>query len=184
MAGMGHGSLTSPTTFLQLANYANSAAPASATLSNTAAGYTTLGGQWQFAAVGAAETDFALFGFTNPTPYTFYIKRVTIAAWNMVAAVATTATNLQWGLAFNSSAVSLATAAPYTPMRKAIGDMFAPITTTLSGHTFTGSPVTWEGTEPIFPGRFFHVILKIPVGTATATEIIRGTCVVDGGFDG
>ena len=48
------------------ANYANSAAPANASLANITAGYTTLGGQFQFAAVGGAETDFALFAFLNP----------------------------------------------------------------------------------------------------------------------
>jgi len=64
MTGMGLSAAQSYTT--GLANYANSAAPASATLSNTAAGYTTLGGQFQFAAVAGAETDYALFAYTVP----------------------------------------------------------------------------------------------------------------------
>ena len=38
----------------------------SAVLSNTAAGYTTLGGQFQFAALVGAETDYALFAFQVP----------------------------------------------------------------------------------------------------------------------
>ena len=33
------------------------------------------------------------------------------------------------------------------------------------------------------PGRFLHVILKCPIGTATATQIIRGTVVIDGYFE-
>jgi hypothetical protein len=30
------------------------------------------------------------------------------------------------------------------------------------------------------PGRFLHVILKIPVGAATASQVIRGTVRIDG----
>lgn len=182
MAGLNYGSLTSPTAYTQLANYANSAAPASATLSNTAAGYTTLGGQWQFAAVATAETDFALFGFQVPAPYAFTVTRVQITSINMVAAVATTATILQWGLGFNSSAVSLATAAPYAPMRKVIGLQSFPIAAAISAMP-SNPTVIWEGLETVQPSRFFHVILKVPIGTATATEIFRGTCDVSGYFE-
>lgn len=180
-ANMNYGTLTSPTAFTQLANYANSAAPASATLSNTAAGYTTLGGQWQFVAVVGAETDYALFGFQVPSPYSMVVKRVTISAFNMGAAVATTIHSLQFGLGFNSSAVSLATGAPYPPMRKTIGQCFAPIAAAI-GQGFSNCPIEWEGTEVVQPGRFFHVILKMPTATATASQIIRGTCDVEGFF--
>jgi hypothetical protein len=183
LAAMGHGSLTSPTAFTQLANYANSAAPGSATLSNTAAGYTNLGGQWQFAAVAGAETDYALFAFQNPLQYTFICKRVRISAYNMGAAVATTATMLQWGLGFNSSAVSLATGAPYPYMRKAIGSQSIAVGGTI-GQNFTPEGIEWLGAEPVLPNRFFAIILKIPVGTATASQVIRGTADVEGYFDG
>lgn len=176
-----NGSLTSPTAYTQLSNYANSAAPASASLSNTAAGYATLGGQWQFAAVAGAETDFALFGFQVPAPLGLTVTRVKIDAINTVVAVATTATVLQWGLAFNASAVSLATAAPYAPMRKTIGIHSFPIAAAVGA--LGGPSVVWNGREKVQPGRFFHVVLKVPVGTATATEIFRGTCVVDGFFE-
>jgi hypothetical protein len=184
MSGMGYNSLSSPTVFTQLANYANSAAPASATLSNTVAGYTTLGGQWQFAAIGSAETDFALFGWQNPTPYTFYCTGIKIDSFNMVVAVATTVTSLQWGAAFNSSAVSLATAAPYSPMRVALGQQYF-LTADPVGAGARPGPVIWVPGTPmaVQPGRFLHIILKLPTSTATATEIIRGTAVVDGFFE-
>jgi hypothetical protein len=183
LSGMGLNSLTSPTGYVQTANYSNSAAPASATLSNTAAGYTALGGQWQFAAVAGAETDYALFGWQNPSPYTFYCTGIRIGeTLNMVAAVATTATILQWGAAFNSSAVSLATAAPYTPMRVQIGSQSFPIAAAISaiqpGFNWTpGTPMVVQ------PSRFLHIILKMPIGTATATEIFRGSVAVDGFFE-
>jgi hypothetical protein len=181
VAAMGTGgSLTNPlTTFGQLANYANSAAPASATLSNTAAGYTTLGGQWQFAAVAGAETDYALFAIQIPAPYAFRVRRVRINMLNTVVAVATTATVMQWGLGFNGSAVSLATGAPYPYMRKAIGVRSFPIGAAVGA---TVDPVEWEGNEVVMPGRFFAIILKMPVATATATEIFRGTAFVEGHF--
>lgn len=183
LAGMSYSSLTSPTAYTQAANYANTAAPASAALSNTAAGYTTLGGQFQWAAVASAETDFALFGFQVPSPYTFYFTGIRIQAWNMGAAAAATPTLLQWGLGFNSSAVSLATAAPNTPMRQAIGAMQL-VASAAIGIKFDPD-VTWMPATPqaTFGGRFFHVILKSLVSAATASEIIRGTCAVSGYFE-
>jgi len=55
-SGQGLGSYQSGAT--QTANYAPTSAPASATLSSAAAGYATLGGQFQFLAVAGAETDY------------------------------------------------------------------------------------------------------------------------------
>lgn len=172
------------TTFAQLANYANSAAPASATLSNTAAGYTTLGGKWQFAAIAGAVTDYALFGFTNPTPYQLVITQIIIQAINTGAAVATTATILEWGLGVNSNAVSLATAGTYPPMRVALG-MLSFIVADGIGAAARGGPLVYAPKTPpvIEPGRFLHIILSIPVGTATAAQVIRGTCLIEGYFE-
>jgi hypothetical protein len=182
-SGMGLNSLTTPTAFTQLANYANTNAPASATLSNTAAGYTTLGGQFQFAAVAGAETDYALFGWANPSPYTFYCTGIRIGeSINTGAAVATSATIFQWGAAFNSSAVSLATGAPYTPMRVTLGMQAFAIAAAIGaiqpGFMWTpGTPMAVQ------PGKFLHIILKCLSGTATGSEIFRGTVVVDGFFE-
>ena len=183
LSGAGYNSLTSPTAYTQLANYANTAAPVSATLSNTAAGYTTLGGQWQAAAVAGAETDYALFGWQSPSPYTFYCTGILIGdTLNLGAAVATTATILQWGAAFNSSAVSLATGAPYAPMRVQLGSQAFAIASAVGsiqpGFNWTpGTPLAVQ------PGRFLHVILKMPVGTATVSQILRGSVAIDGFFE-
>jgi hypothetical protein len=182
LAGMNYSGICSPTTYLQASNYANSAAPASAALSNTTASYTTLGGQWQFVAVAGAETDYALFAFTVPSPYSFYITGVRISAMNTVVAVAGTASVLQWGIGVNSSAVSLATGAPYTPMKVAIGTQSLPVAAAVGA---VANDIVWTPATPLvcFPGRFLHVILKCPIGTATATQIIRGTVVIDGYFE-
>lgn len=183
VACMGYDGSTSPTAYTQLANYANNAAPTSATLSNTAAGYTNLGGQFQWAAVTGAETDYALFGWQNPSPYTFVCTGIKIDTWNMGAAAAATPTLLQWGMGFNSSAVSLATGAPYTPMRVTIGQQQL-VASAAIGIQFS-PPVVWTPGTPkvVRPGRFLHVILKSLVSAATASEIIRGTCVIDGYFE-
>ena len=184
----GVSSVFTPTTGAQSANNANSAAPASATLSNTAAGYTTLGGRWQFAAVVGAATDYALFGYQVPTSYRFVITGVSISSCNTVAAVATTATALEWSLGVGSTAVSLATAdataaTPTSAPRRislgkqsfAIGAAAEACATDVQ-RTFL-SPIAVES------GRFLHVILQVPTGTATATEIFRGTVTIDGYFE-
>lgn len=170
-----------------LANWANTAAPASATLSNTAAGYTTLGGQFQFAAVVGAETDYALFAFQVPAQTatnqgrTLLIHGISIDTFNMGAASATTPTLLQWGVGYDSSAVSLATAdaaATKAPRRVPIGVQSIPVGAAVGAATNTLSKV-FKQPLPVNAGNFFHVILKMPVGTATASQIIRGVVGID-----
>lgn len=172
----------------QTANYANSAVPATATLSNTAAGYTTLGGQFVFAAPAGAETDYALFGFQVPALAAFgkapnmVLRGVRISAINVGATVATTATVVQWGVGIGSTAVSLATVDAATTR--------APRRLTLGYHTFavgagigaSGGADLWHqflAPQPVESGTFIHIICKIPVGTATASQQIRGTVAVD-----
>jgi hypothetical protein len=183
-AGMGLSSIqgASGMTQGQTANYANSAAPASATLSNTAAGYTTLGGQFQFAAVAGAETDYALFGYQVTTPTTLIqgrnlvVRGIHIDTINTGAAVATTATVLQWSLGVGSTAVSLATAeATATRARRVIplGIQSFAIGTAI-GAQAQRIDVDLDAAAVVEPGTFLHIILKMPLGTATASQVIRG----------
>jgi hypothetical protein len=188
MAGLGNmgiqgiGGMTQGST----ANMANSAAPASATLSNTAAGYTTLGGQWQFAAVAGAETDYALFAYQVPaatagvTGRTLHITGVSIDTFNTVVAVATTATVFQWSIGVGSTAVSLATAegaAAKAPRRMPLGvqsfAVAAPVGAVAVSVVANFEPIVANA------GEFVHIILKMPIGTATATEIFRGVCRIE-----
>lgn len=169
-----------PATLVQLSQYANSAEPASATLSNTAAGYTTLGGKFQFAAVAGAVTDYALFGFQVPAGYTLNVKAISIDLWNTGAAVATTATLLSWSTFANSPAVSLASALP--GHRQHLGAQSLPIGAVVGALANTiskqyNSPLITEG------GNFFIIAVRIPVGTATATEVLAGAIQVDGYFE-
>ncbi len=188
IAAMGRGSFQAPlTAFAQTANHTNSAAPASATLSNTAAGYSTLGGKFQFAAAAGAATDFALFAYQVPNGYQLRITNVAIRAMNTGAANATTPTILDWALGVNSSGVSLATAdsagVTWAPRRIPLG-MQSLTTTAAIGESATPNIDVAFGT-PIFvdANRYLHVILSIPVGTATASQIIRGAVMINGCFE-
>lgn len=169
------------------ANWANTAAPAAATLSNTAAGYTTLGGQFSFAAVAGAETDYALFAYQVPAAAAgshnrnLRIDGVWIDTVNAGAAVATTATVLQWGLGVGATAVSLATAEAATaraPRRIPIG-MQSFVVGAAIGAPSERQMVTFSNPPVVEPGSYVHVILKIPIGTATASQTLRGVV----GFD-
>lgn len=175
----------------QTANYANSAAPASATLSNTAAGYTTPGGQWQFVAIAGAETDYALFAYQVPattvaiTGKSLHITDISIDAFNTVTPVATSSTVMQWAVGVGSTAVSLATgesAAGKGPRRTPLGVQYFPVGAAVGQ---TANTITRNFRVPLVvnPGEFLHIILKMPVATATATEIFRGTCSVIGYFE-
>lgn len=182
LAGTSLNAMSDPSTFAQAANYANSAAPTSATLSNTAAGYTTLGGLWQFAAVAGAETDYALFAYQVPTGFQLYVTELRIEAFTMGATTSGT-TVLQWGLATNSSAVSLATAGASPPLRAGLGAQSmaksAAIGTSFDEDITVVPVVPWL----VESAKFLHIILRIPVGTATAGLIIRGSVNIAGYFE-
>ena len=185
----GQSAAYTPTTGAQSTNHANSTSPTSATLSNTAAGYTTLGGRYQFAAPAGAATDFALFGYQVPTSYRFVMTGIAISACNTGAAVATTATLLDWGVGVQASAVSLATAdattaTPATAPRRVplgvqgflVGDAIGACKPDIV-RDFSKAPLVIDS------GRFLHVILQVPVGTATASQVIRGDVSVFGFFE-
>jgi hypothetical protein len=186
LAGLGRGAHQSPvTTFAQTANHANSTSPASATLSNTAAGYTTLGGRWQFAAPAGAATDFALFAYQVPAGYQLFIDSISISAINTGATVGTTATILDWSIAANASAVSLATAdgaGTWAPRRRPLG-VQGFLVGDLIGKTANDIVRSFATPMVVDGGRFLHVIVQVPVGTATASQVIRGDVQIDGYFE-
>jgi len=198
MAGNGQSTLSAPDgqTVAQLANYANNAAPATATLSNTAGGYaaTILGGQFQFAATASGETDYALFAYLNPAGTAaipgknLYITGVKIDTYNMVVPVATTATVFQWAIAVGSTGVSLATtdsgtAGTRAPRRVLLGTQYFAIATPVGGQADKMIDVKFLTPLLVEPGTYCHIILKIPLSTNTATEIFRGTCMINGYFE-
>lgn len=178
MAMMHRDATANVLTGVQAAQFANSAEPASATLSNTAAGYTTLGGKFQFASVAGAVTDYALFGFQVPSPATLVVTGIDIEAWNTGAAVATTPTLLTWGLATNQTAVSLATAGA---ARVGIGAQDFAVGAAVGARA---QRLSKQFQTPIVcgPGRYLDIILRMPIGTATASQIIAGMVNIEGYF--
>lgn len=166
----------------QTANNTNSTVPATAALSNTAASYATLGGKFLFAAVAGAETDYALFGYLNPVPTTgltgrnLVIRGVWLDTFNAVVAVATTPTVLEWSLGVGSTGVSLATAeaaATRAPRRLALGCQSF-LVGALAGAPAERVDINLDAPVVVEPGTYVHVILRVPYGTATATELFRG----------
>ncbi len=182
MAAGDRGSFWNPSSLAQLANHANSTSPSSATLSNTAAGYSTLGGRYQFAAVAGAATDYALFAWQVPTTMTLFITGVSISLVNTGAAVATSAHILDWALGINSTAVSLATTdsgSTYGPRRLPLGTQ-ALLTSAAIGATAPDLVRTFNTPIVVKPGRFIHTILQMPVATATASQVLRGDVMFNG----
>lgn len=185
MSAIGRGAQQHPTTYGQTANHANSTSPVAATLSNTAAGYTTLGGRYQFAAPAGAVTDFALFAFQVPADHQLIVTDLRITAMNTGAAVATTATILDWSVATNSSAVSLATvdaATTVAPRRISVGSHGLIVG---AGIGDSGPDIVMDLSTPLVVdgGRFLHIIVQVPVGTATAGQFIRGNVMINGYFE-
>lgn len=184
LALLGMGSYQSPvTTFAQTANHANSTSPSSATLSNTAAGYTTLGGRYQFAAVASAATDFALFGYQVPAGYQLFITSIAISCLNTGAiGSAVTPTILDWSVGLNASAVSLATvdgAGTWAPRRIPLGMGAFGVSAVIGAQT-ADIVRTFDPPLVVDGGRFAHVILQVPSGAATASEVIRGDVTING----
>lgn len=166
----------------QTANYANSAAPASATLSNTAAGYATLGGQFQFAAVAGSETDYLLFSYIVPVGKTLVVRGIWIDTVNMGAAVATSATLLQWAVGVGNTAANLTTAdaaATKSAARVALGMQTFPIAAAI-GAQAAMIDKNFDAPLTVNSGEYFQIMVKMPLGTATGSQIIRGIVGVNG----
>jgi hypothetical protein len=192
LVSLGRGAYQAPITpYTQTTNHANSTDPVSATLSNTAAGYSTFGGRWQFAAVAGAATDYALFAFQVPATYQLNLAGIAISALLTGAAIATTPTILDWSLGLNASAVSLATAesppASYAARRIPLGmqgfPLGAPNGPMQIGDSAPDIVRTFDPPLIVDGGRFLHVILEVPLGTATASQIFRGDVQLNAYFE-
>lgn len=170
-----------------LATYPNSTNPTAAAPSNTAltanlpAG---LGGQGAVTAAAAAATDgiwgsyIVPGGTANVQGRRLVIRGIIINAVNMGAAVATTATTLQFSLAFGHTSVSLATAetaSAKAPRRVPLGMMTWPVGAAIGQGPQGGSIKVDFGDAPIFvnPGEVVALVAKFLVGTATPSQVIN-----------
>jgi hypothetical protein len=165
------------------ANNVLNTVPGTVTLTaSTAPATNNLGGSFVFAAPAGTENDFPLFAFQNPTPSAaitgrnLVIRGVWVDTWNQVVAVATTPTIFQWSVATGSTASTLATtdgAASRLPKRVHLG-VQSYVVGAAVGYSAPRVDCNFDAPLVVEPGCFFHVILRVPVGTATGTETFRG----------
>lgn len=186
-SGINKASNADPSSGSQLPNWANSTVPATATLSNIVAGYTTLGGQFTFTNPAGAETDYALFAFQVPTGVTLHITDVVIYTKAGGSANTNQIISIEWALGVNASAVSLASG---TPIRIPLGcqsnDINGLVGGSLNvGNMFTPPNITNSFKTPLVcdAGKYVHIILRVPTASIGTNQGTRGTVTVLGYFE-
>ena len=180
LAGNAQGGEVSPTAITQTAQWANSADPANATLSNTTASYSTLGGLFSIAAAASAATDYTLFSLAVPAPYSFVCTGLKVSMWNTGAAnAATPASTLAWGIGANGASANLSTGGH---LRVFGGHTTIPASAAIGadGGQFD---VNFDAPLRTEPGKHITVIAKIVGGAATASQVWRGAVAVKGYFE-
>jgi hypothetical protein len=198
MAGMEQGAYLIPPGAAggQLATWGNSAAPASIVLANNGAGantLATLGGLFQFAAPAGAETDYVIFTYLVPVASVtqpgknLIIRGVRIDTVNTGAAVATTPTTLFWALGIGGTAADLATADSLTAGTRAYRRVPLGVQSFLVGAAIgaVGNTIDVNLDAPVVaaPGTRVNGIVRVPLGTATGSQVLRGTFFVNGYFE-
>lgn len=172
-----------------LSTYPNSTNPTAAAPSNTALTANLpggLGGQGSVTAAAAAATDGIWSSYqvppvsVNSGSRRLVIRGVQLDLVNLGAAVATTATTIQFSLAYGHTAVSLATtdgAASKAPRRLPIGFATWPVGAAIGAQPQAGKITLDLGDAPVFvnPGEFVALVGKFLVGTATASQVINFT---------
>jgi len=179
----------------QTAAWTNNTVPSVGTLSNTAlpsASYNTLGGLFDYNPPGGSATDYIAFAYqvpagTNALPgKNFWITDVEISLFNAGAAVATTPTRVEWGIAVGSTALSLATpdsATSRSPKRIPLGGQTLQIGSVPGEGAKEGNILrTFANGIMAEPGTFVHIIMRVPVGTATASQRLQGSVGIVGSF--
>lgn len=170
-----------------LSTYPNSANPTAAAPSNTTLTANLpggLGGQGAVTAAASAATDGIWGSYQIPAGSVslqgkrLKIVGVQVDAVNIGAAVATTATTVQFSLAFGHTAVSLATTEAATtkaPRRIPLGYMTWAVGAGI-GAGPQGGPIKVDLSHaPVYvnPGEFVQLVAKFIVGTATASQVIN-----------
>lgn len=172
-----------------LATYVNSTNPTAAAPSNTALTANLpggLGGQGLVTAAAAAATDgiWSEYGVpagtVNVQGRRLVVRGVRLDAVNLGAAVATTATTIQFCIAFGHTAVSMATAEAATtkaPRRICLGFMTWAVGAGIGAQPQGGPLFLDLGDAPIFvnQGERIALVGKFVAGTATASQVIQFT---------
>jgi len=194
LAGLGASSIQGQSgtgAFGSTANHTNSTGAVNTALNIATPNYTKLGGRFNFTAVGAAVTDFPLFAFQVPVASanvpgkTLYIRGIHISTMNFGAVVATTPTVLQWAIGVGSSTNVLTGAegaAAKAPRVVDLGQQYFPVGAVI-GQTTTDLDIQFPYPLMCEAGNYVHIILCVPVGTATGSEQFQGTVMINGLFE-
>lgn len=196
IAGAGGGAYQTQTgsTPGQTAQYANSAAPAAATPTNTTA---ALGAFLQgfFTANTAGllvDTDYIISSHQVPAGTaavpgkSMYVYGVTIEAVNTVIAVGATPMTWVMSLAFGHTAVSLATAESATskaPRRMPIGVQSLAATAAVGTVAASRLEVKFSSPIVVHPGEFFQTVMRLWSFTSVATQAIRFAVAVNAQYE-
>ncbi len=175
----GRSSSENPITGVPTINYVNSIEANTAVLANATASYATLGGRFLFTSVAGSSTDYALFGFQVPTPASFVLTGVDIDVYNLGAISAGGITLMNFTIGVNSPSVNLSTA---NILRSIIGSLSVPVGTGI-GQSIGRLSKTFRTPLVAGPGRFVHLILRMPVGSVTAAQSIAGMVNIEGYFE-
>jgi hypothetical protein len=182
MQGLNGGTMGSPQV-----QWSNTALPTAAAATNTTAALGAfLGGIFLMNAPVTSATDVIVASYQNPvggvnqTPRTMKLRGIKIDCVNTVAAVATTASTFAVALAWGGTAVSLATAETGSFVNNTaknrriqpLGVISFPVGAAV-GSVATPLQFNFEAPIIINPGEFVQVVVKILVGTATATEVFQ-----------
>lgn len=169
-----------------------------AALSQTAAIATGLGGQAGIVAA-VAGIDGLITAFQNPTgsvnqsPRNLVITGVRIAAVNIGAAVATTASILSWSLAFGATGATIPSLAQAESASFATGTAKAWRRIPLGLQSWIvgaaiGAPaeaivINFDAPVVVHPGQWVASVAKFIVGTATASQVIWCTVTFDAYYE-
>lgn len=177
-ASLGNDGLRNPQSGAQLPVHVNNTAGATLALSNITPGSTTLGGRFAIAAPAGAVADYVLFSYQVPVSYQFMLTDISIDMHNDVVAAAAQHV-FEWSIGYDGTAATLASGGH---IREFIGMQ------TLANAAVVGAPIlpsikqNFGRGRKTDSGRFLAVILRMPVGAATATELFRGVVNIGGYF--
>lgn len=179
-----------------LQTYANSTNPTAAVPSNLALQANLpggFGGQGLVTAQAAAATDGIWCSAQLPAGTVsvpgrrLKVSGVLLDLVNLGAAVATTATTIQFSIAYGHTNVNLGTTESATakaPRRVALGFATWAVGAAIGQQPQSG-PIRLQLQNPIFvnPGEFLALVGKFVVGTATASQTIQFTLTYDMGWE-
>jgi hypothetical protein len=186
LGGMQRHAAVHPATFAQQCSINHTTTNMTLT-ANTGPAVAAMGGDFLFAAPAGSASEYPIFAYQVPANNRLLVKAVHIDAISYGAAVATTSTILQWYLGINDTATSLATgdAADGSTLgtrRIPLGHQSFPLAG-VNGLAAVDIDKPFRVPAVVEGGHYLHVILAVPIGTATASQVIRGTVVISAAME-